>query len=61
MFCTIIYCVGAGISSLMSISDGLDSYIFRRKMEMTRSVREEVYEKVFISRESWNFFCKYCE
>ena len=31
----ISYCVGAGMSTLMSISDGLGSYLFRRKMEKT--------------------------
>ena len=36
----------------MSISDGLDPYIFRRKMEKTRFVREEMEGKVFISRQS---------
>ena len=34
-FYIIIYCVGAVISNLMSISDDLVSYIFRRKMEKT--------------------------
>ena len=36
-----IYCVGAGITTLMSISDGSDPYLFCRKMERTRSVKEE--------------------
>ena len=31
--CIIVYCVGAGKSTLMSIPDGLGSYFFRRKME----------------------------
>ena len=35
----IIYCVGAGITPLMSISDGSDPYFFRRKMEKN-AVRE---------------------
>ena len=48
----IIYCVGAGISTLISISDWSDPYIFRRKMEKTRSVKEEMNEEVFISRPS---------
>ena len=38
----IICCVGAGISTLTSISDWSDPYIFRRKMEKTRSVKEEM-------------------
>ena len=33
IFCLYYYCVGAGMSTLMSISDGLGSYFFRRKME----------------------------
>ena len=36
----------------MSISDGLDPYIFRRKTEKTRSIKEEMDGKVFISRQS---------
>ena len=48
----IIFCVGAGISTLMSISDRLDPYIFRQKMEKTRSINEEMDWKVFISRRS---------
>ena len=48
----IIYCVGAGITTLMSISDGSDRTFFCRKMEKTRSVREEMDGKVFISRQS---------
>ena len=48
----IIYCVGAGISTLISSSDWSDPYIFRRKMEKTRSVKEEMDGKVFISRQS---------
>ena len=36
----------------MSISNGLDPYTFRRKMEKTRSVKEEMDGKVFISRQS---------
>ena len=34
--------VGAGINTLMSISDGLGSSIFCRKMEKTRPMREEM-------------------
>ena len=37
----------------MSISDGWDPYFFRRKMEKTRYVKEEMDGSVFISRKSW--------
>ena len=47
-----IYWVDAGISTLISISDWSDPYIFRRKMEKTRSVKEEMKVKLFISRQS---------
>ena len=46
-----IYCVGAGISTLISISGWSDPYIFRRKMEKMRSVKEEMEGKLFISRQ----------
>ena len=36
----------------MSISDWSDPYIFRRKMEKTRSLEEEMDGKMFISRQS---------
>ena len=39
----------------MSISDGLGAYFFRRKMEKTRPMREEMDEKMFISRQSQHF------
>ena len=52
----IIYCVGAGIITLISISDWSDPYIFRRKMEKTRSVKEEMEGNVFISRQSRHIF-----
>ena len=48
----IIYCVGAGITNLMSIFDGSDPYFFRRKMEKTRSVKEEIDGEMFISHQS---------
>ena len=38
--------VGAGINALMSISDGLVTYIFCRKMENARLLMEEMDEKV---------------
>ena len=52
---TNIFCVGARVSTLMSSSDWLRPYIFRRKMEKTRPMREEMDGKVFISRQSWHF------
>ena len=39
----------------MPISDGLGPYFFRRKMEKTRFMREEMDKKVFISRQSRPF------
>ena len=51
----VIYYVGASITTLMSIFDGLDPYFFSRKMEKTRSMKEEMDGKVFISRQSWHF------
>ena len=48
----IILCVGGGMSTLMSISDWSDPYVFPRKMEKTRSVKEEMDGKMFISRQS---------
>ena len=51
----IIYCVGAGITTLISISDGWDPYFFRRKMEKTRFVKEKMDGRVFISRQSRHF------
>ena len=50
----IIYCAGAGKSTLMSISDGLGSYFFHRKMARTWPMREELDGKVFICRQSWH-------
>ena len=47
-----IYCVGAGIITLISICDWSDPYIFRRNMEKTRYVKEEMEGKLFISRQS---------
>ena len=52
----IIYCVGAGITTLMSISDGSDRTFSCQKMERTRSVREEMDGRVFISRQSRHLF-----
>ena len=50
-----IYCFGAGVTTLMSISDGLDPYFFRRKMEKTRSMEEGMDGELFISRQSRHF------
>ena len=36
----IIYCVGAGITTLVSLSDGSVPYFYRRKMEKAWSVKE---------------------
>ena len=55
VFCAKIYCIGEGISTLMSFSDGLDPYVVRRKMEKTRSMMEEINVKVFIFRPNWLF------
>ena len=49
------YCVGSGITTLMSISDGLDPIFFQRKMERTRSMKEKMVREVFISRQSRHF------
>ena len=51
----IIYYVGAGVTTLMAISDGLDPYLFRRKMKNTRSLKEELDGEVFISRQGRHF------
>ena len=48
----IINYVGAGITTLMSISEGSDRTFFCRKMERTQSVREKMDGRVFISRQS---------
>ena len=52
---TSVFCVNAWISTLMSQSERLSSYVFRRKVEKTQSMREEMDGKVLISRQSWNF------
>ena len=51
----VIYWVDAGITTLMSISDGSDPYFFRRAIEKTRSEREEMNGEVFIFRLSGHF------
>ena len=54
-FRTNINCVGAEISTLISISDGLGPENFCRNMEKTQLVREEKDGKVFLSRQSPHF------
>ena len=51
----IIYCVGAAITSWMSISDGLDPYFFRRKMEKHAVYEGKMDGEVFSSRQSRHF------
>ena len=50
VFCTLAQCVGAGKSTLISISDGLDPYFFHQNMEKKRFSKEEMDGEVFISR-----------
>ena len=38
----------------MSISNGLDPYFFRRKMERTRPMKTEMDGEAYISRQSWH-------
>ena len=47
----IIYCVGAGKTTLISTSYRIDPYFFRRNMETTRSLKEEMDGELFISRQ----------
>ena len=49
------FCVGAGLTTLMSIFDELARYFFRRKVEKARSMKEEMGGMVFFSRQSWHF------
>ena len=51
----VTFCVGAGITTLKSISNGLDPYFFRRKMEKTRSMKGETDEELFISHQSRHY------
>ena len=51
----IIYCVGAGVSTLISISDELCPYIFCGKVEKTQSMGDEMDGKMLISRQSGHF------
>ena len=45
---TKIYCFSAGVSILMFSFNGLAPYIFRQKVEKTRTEREEMDGKVLI-------------
>ena len=45
-----------GVTTLMSTSDGLDPYFFRRKKEKTRFMKEEMDGELFVTRQSWHFF-----
>ena len=58
MVYVIIYCAGERKTTLMSFSDGSDPYpyFFHRKMEKTRSVKEEKDGEVLISRQSRHLF-----
>ena len=47
IFCTTVSKnVGAGMDNLMSVSDGLKSFIFCQKMEKARPMREKMDGKV---------------
>ena len=50
-----IYFVGAGMSSFMSISDGLSPYIFHQKIEKTGPKREKIGWKGVFSLQSRHF------
>ena len=51
LFMLNIYYVDSGISTLISITDWSEPYSSRQKMEKTRSVKEGMEGKVFISRQ----------
>ena len=51
-----IHCVGAGITTIMSIANGTDPYFFRRKMGKTQTMKEEMDAPLFFSRKSRHFF-----
>ena len=51
---TIFYRVGAGVSTLKSISDELGSFIFHRTMKKTQPMWEEKDGKVFLHRQTWH-------
>ena len=47
-FHTNVFCVNAGMITVMSIADGISSYIFRRKTGKTQSMRTEMDGLVFL-------------
>ena len=47
LFLLLFFYGGAGITILMSFSDGSDPYFFRQKMEKTRSMKQEMDGEVF--------------
>ena len=55
LFMLLLIVSALGITTLMSISDGLDPCFFRRKMEKTWSMKEELDGEVFVSRQSRQF------
>ena len=50
-----IYAVDTGLRILVSISDGLNPYFLRRKMENTRPMRKQKDGKIISSRQSCHF------
>ena len=52
--------IGAGINTLMSISDELPPSIFRRKMEKARLMKEEMDGKVVYFPPDSAFWLWYC-
>ena len=55
LFLCSFFCVGVGRTVLASIFDRLDPYFFRRNVERTRSVKEEMDGEVFISPKNRHF------
>ena len=55
LFAILFFFVGAGISTSMSISDGLGYYFFCRKVEKTRPLRKEMDRNVFSFRQAGHF------
>ena len=60
--CTFIYCVGAGRTTLIPLSDGLGLYILRRKTRKMRPMREKWMETCsFPARAGGLSFVAYCD
>ena len=60
LFMLLVYCVDAGISILMFNSDGLDPYVFCRKMKKLRIMKEKNAQKgVYFPPYSAFFLCIY--